>query len=194
MMFRRITPVARRVIARDASKHALGIRGRALRPIVNSITTRKVHSVSQLNSARVALAAVPHNFHTQLLKRRYSALSSECRELTYPDIKALSDNILKGDNDNVILVDVREPDEFKAGHIPGAINIPVKSTPGALSLSAEEFEGTFGFPKPDINDELVFYCQAGIRSAKAESLAETCGYQLRANYPGSYNDWLAHQK
>lgn len=195
MMFRRIVPAARRVVVKEAaSRIPSGIRGRALRPIVNSIVTRKVHSVSQLQPARAALTAVPHSFLQLQPKRRYSALSSDCRNVTYPDIKALSDNIIKGDNDNMVLVDVREPAEFKAGHIPGAINIPVKSTPGALHLSAEEFEGTFGFPKPNINDELVFYCQAGVRSAKAQSLAETCGYQMRANYPGSYEDWVAHQK
>lgn len=91
---------------------------------------------------------------------------------------------------NVVLVDVREPDEFSAGHIPGAINVPVKSAPGALGLHEEEFKLRFGFDKPDVEKTLVFYCLAGVRSTMAEELAYTFGYNKRLNYVGSFNNWV----
>lgn len=91
---------------------------------------------------------------------------------------------------NVVLVDVREPDEFAAGHIPGAINVPVKSAPGALGLHEEEFKLRFGFDKPDTDKTLVFYCLAGVRATMADELAYTFGYNHRLNYAGSFNDWV----
>jgi rhodanese-related sulfurtransferase len=88
-----------------------------------------------------------------------------------------------------ILIDVREPHEYNAGFIPTSINIPVSSQPDALFLSADEFEERFGFPKPDLNTEVVFYCKAGVRSRAAANLAEQSGYQKVSEYRGSWLDW-----
>lgn len=124
-------------------------------------------------------------------KRFYSVISEECRakKYDYENVKSLVSN----PSSDVLLVDVREPIEFQLGHIPGAINIPFKSNPGALSLSEEDFEDNFGFEKPPADKELVFYCLGGVRSTAAEDLAKTFGYKNRGNYIGSYEDWLAHE-
>ena len=57
----------------------------------------------------------------------------------------------KGDT---ILVDVREPAEFAAGHVPGAINIPL----GQIETRSDELKSC---------KTLFVICQAGGRSAKA---------------------------
>jgi rhodanese-related sulfurtransferase len=88
-----------------------------------------------------------------------------------------------------ILIDVREPHEYTAGFIPTSINIPVSSQPDALFLPPDEFEERFGFPKPDIDKEVVFYCKAGVRSKAAANLAEQSGYQKVSEYRGSWLDW-----
>lgn len=85
--------------------------------------------------------------------------------------------------------DVREPSEYEAGFIPGAINIPVKSQPDAMFLPEEEFEDRFGFSKPAMDKELVFYCKAGVRSSAAAQLAKQFGYENVAEYKGSWIDW-----
>lgn len=85
--------------------------------------------------------------------------------------------------------DVREPFEYEAGYIPSAINIPIKSQPDAMMLPADEFEDRFGFSKPSVDQELVFYCKAGVRSAAAAQLAEQIGYKNVAEYRGSWMDW-----
>jgi rhodanese-related sulfurtransferase len=85
--------------------------------------------------------------------------------------------------------DVREPSEYEAGFIPGAINIPVKSQPDAMFLDEAEFEDRFGFSKPSMDKELVFYCKAGVRSSAAANLARQNGYENIAEYKGSWMDW-----
>ncbi|KAK5020439.1 hypothetical protein LTR60_000513 [Cryomyces antarcticus] len=88
-----------------------------------------------------------------------------------------------------ILIDVREPHEFKPGRIPGSINIPIASQPDALFLGEEEFEDRFGFGKPDKSKEVVFYCKAGVRSSAAAGMAAQAGYTKVGEYRGSWLDW-----
>ncbi|CUM62907.1 uncharacterized protein PRCAT00000466001 [Priceomyces carsonii] len=126
-------------------------------------------------------------------ERRYSILTtpSEAKLYDYKDVKDVVDHPAK--HPDSVLVDVREPVEFHDGHIPGALNIPFKSSPGALDLSPEEFEDNFGFDKPSKEKELIFYCLGGVRSTAAEELAKTFGYKNRGNYVGSYEDWASKE-
>ena len=61
-----------------------------------------------------------------------------------------------------VLLDVREADEFRSGHIPGAVNVP---------LSAIE-QATLPKDKP-----LYVYCLRGTRSKQAVSCLKQMGYQ-----------------
>lgn len=126
------------------------------------------------------------------LPRHYSVLSQSVAKLfKYEDVKDLVKNPEKYPDS--VLIDVREPMEYKDGHIPGALNVPFKSSPGALDMSEEEFEDSFGFKKPSKDQNLVFYCLGGVRSTAAEELANSFGYPNRANYVGSYEDWVANE-
>ena len=78
----------------------------------------------------------------------------------------------------ITLIDVREPDEFAAGHIPGAISMP---------LSRFYPEDLAAFPA----DEIVFYCRSGQRSRTALGLAQHAGVDVGTHYPGSMLDWVA---
>ena len=67
---------------------------------------------------------------------------------------------------NALLVDVRNPSEYGAGHIPGSINF-------ALSRILQEAEAEFS----DKGQPLFVYCQSGARSARAGKLLELLGYE-----------------
>ncbi|CBX99272.1 hypothetical protein IAQ61_000614 [Plenodomus lingam] len=88
-----------------------------------------------------------------------------------------------------LLIDVREPHEFEANAIPTAINLPVVSQPDALFLSEEDFEDRFGFQKPPVGKEVVFYCKSGVRCQAAAGFARQAGYLNVGEYRGSWSDW-----
>lgn len=56
-------------------------------------------------------------------------------------------------------------------------------------MPAHEFEDKFGFEKPTADQELVFYCKAGVRSSAAAGLARQVGYQKVGEYRGSWLEW-----
>lgn len=149
-----LTAVAtRNAVARTAALHTLRpLSSVVVRPALSGVSTWKFGSV-----------------------RRYSPITTD-EPAQILDFSQVQELVAKKD-DQTVFVDVREPSEYAEGHIPSAINIPVKSSPGALGLEPEEFHDTFGFDKPDTEKTLVFYCVAGIRSAAAEELACTFGYQ-----------------
>ena len=56
-------------------------------------------------------------------------------------------------------------------------------------MPSHEFEEKFGFKKPSADQELVFYCKAGVRSSAAAQLAKQVGYTKVGEYRGSWLDW-----
>ncbi|KAI1457548.1 Rhodanese-like protein [Annulohypoxylon moriforme] len=90
----------------------------------------------------------------------------------------------------VTLIDVREPGEIhKTGRIPGAVNIPIVSYPDSFHISADEFRDRFGFERPEVDEKVVFYCKAGVRSRAAAEVAMMAGWTDVGEYPGSWMDW-----
>ena len=74
-----------------------------------------------------------------------------------------------------VLVDVREPNEYQAGHVPGARNIP-------LSALAERLG--------EIPDNVVLVCASGNRSGQAAHYLSEHGYARVANLMGGTFGWL----
>lgn len=84
---------------------------------------------------------------------------------------------------DALIVDVREPNEFAAGHVPGAINIPR----GVLEFQIWK---QVGFPaNPDLGRNVILQCQSGNRaSLAAQSLAEL-GFIHTTAVVMSLGDW-----
>jgi rhodanese-related sulfurtransferase len=78
----------------------------------------------------------------------------------------------------LVLVDVREADEFAAGHVPGAINLPLSR----LKVG--------DVPKP-ATERVVVMCRSGNRSARAVAALAAAGRDDVIDYAGSYLDWTA---
>ena len=74
----------------------------------------------------------------------------------------------------VLVVDVREPSEFAAGHIRGAVNIPLgRIVPGRVVPEL-----------PDLTKTVLLYCRSGRRSGMAGHIMANTGYEDVRNFGG----------
>jgi rhodanese-related sulfurtransferase len=76
------------------------------------------------------------------------------------------------------MLDVREPDEWAAGHIPGATLIPL----GQLEARASEVP---------TGAEVVVVCRSGNRSATGRDILLAAGHPAVTSMAGGMNDWAA---
>ena len=81
------------------------------------------------------------------------------------------------DEKNYIILDVRRPDEYSEGHIPGAINVPNEEIG-----SAEIAE------LPDKSQLILVYCRSGRRSKEASEKLVKLGYTGIVEF-GGILDW-----
>lgn len=82
----------------------------------------------------------------------------------------------------VTVVDVRTIEEFSAGALPNAINIPV------TDLSFPFAIGNLDKEKP-----ILIYCKAGGRSARAALAMKALGFSTIYELDGGYRAWQAEQ-
>lgn len=83
---------------------------------------------------------------------------------------------LKAIQEGDVLVDVRRTDEFEAGHIHGAINIPI-----------DELRERMG--ELDPNQTIYIYCEAGLRGYLAQRILRQHGFNNVLNLSGGYQLW-----
>ena len=82
------------------------------------------------------------------------------------------------DTQEVIILDVREQDEYDSGHIPGAILLPV----GTID------EDTAAEVIPEKDSSVLVYCRSGNRSKTASSKLADLGYTNIYEF-GGINTW-----
>ena len=83
-------------------------------------------------------------------------------------------------SNDLVVVDVRNDNEWQEGHIAEAIHIPL----GQLAQRVNELAAS---------DNIVVHCQGGSRSAIAASLLQKLGRKNVANLTGGYRRWLEVQ-
>lgn len=75
-----------------------------------------------------------------------------------------------------VLIDVRNPHEFDAGHLPNAVNVPLDSLRNHLDT----------LPK---DQNIFIYCEAGLRGYLAQRILLQNGYKNVRNMSGGYKTW-----
>lgn len=92
-------------------------------------------------------------------------------------MESITTDQLAGMGEDATLIDVREPEEFEAGHVPWAVNVPLSD----LVERLDEIPG---------GEAVYVICQAGGRSAKACAYLETQGREV-VNVEGGTGEWIA---
>ena len=77
-----------------------------------------------------------------------------------------------------VILDVRTPKEYAAGHLPGAINVPHKALPDRLA----ELQGFR-------DQEVVLYCERGKRSRTATAVLREAGFSSLRHLQGHMVGW-----
>ena len=101
-------------------------------------------------------------------------LAAAKASITEIDTDVASEKIAAG----ALILDVREPDEYEEGAIPGAVHIPR----GPL---AAQIEGRI----VDKNAPIVVYCAGGVRSAFAVQTMQELGYSNAMSMEGGFGRW-----
>jgi hydroxyacylglutathione hydrolase len=92
------------------------------------------------------------------------------------DLDQMTVHEVKKQSDELQILDVRSPDEWKKGHIPGAKHIFLPEVP--------QKSGELIKKKP-----VAVYCDSGYRASLAASILKKQGFDVR-NVPGSWQAWL----
>lgn len=105
------------------------------------------------------------------------------REINHEELLALQAR-------GVPLVDVREPAEFAAGHIPGAVNIPR----GVLEFEVDGHPAVNCIKDPALahrESPIMLACRSGGRSALAADALRVLGFAEPLSLAGGFNGWSA---
>ncbi len=114
------------------------------------------------------------------MARTYQQLLEEARKLV-PELSVDQVRLAlngKDAKDAPVLVDVREKEEYREGHLPGAISVPR----GFLEM---QIEGKL----PDKDQPVITYCQSGVRSLFAAKALKDMGYRSVRSMTGGYGAW-----
>jgi rhodanese-related sulfurtransferase len=122
-----------------------------------------IAAVCWLFSATGAVGAEPAaqpKWMSTPVKERIDKARAETKQVSIEELKAAIDN-----NENVAVIDVREPNEYEVAHIPGAINVPR----GLLEFSIWTVV-------PNKEKKIFVYCKTGGRAALSTKTLNELGY------------------
>lgn len=79
--------------------------------------------------------------------------------------------------ENLFVLDVRTPQEYAQGHVPGAVNVPYDQLASRLAE----------VPK---DKDIVLYCRSGRRTGLAADVLASNGYSRLSHLEGDMNAWI----
>jgi len=112
------------------------------------------------------------------MAKSFQDIMAEARK-EIPEVTAQQVNeLLKNNGKSPVVLDVRESDEWRQGHLEGALPLPR----GFLEIKVES-------SVPDKNAPIIAYCAGGVRSLLAAKVLKEMGYQNVSSMAGGYAAW-----
>ncbi|MGH7852819.1 MAG: molybdopterin-synthase adenylyltransferase MoeB [Candidatus Binatia bacterium] len=112
------------------------------------------------------------------MAKSFQEIMAEARK-EIPEVTAQQVNeLLKNNGKSPVLLDVRESDEWRQGHLEGALPLPR----GFLEIKVES-------ALPNKEAPIIAYCAGGVRSLLAAKAMKEMGYQNVSSMAGGYAAW-----
>lgn len=148
--------------------------------------------MAQMEAARIPLTATP----VTLKATTFVPVVNAAMNIDMASVKALPQNA------NAVLLDVREPDEYKGmdkdkksqGHLPGAVYLYYKDmlTATGAYKTKDEILAAAAKAGATPEKEIVVYCQTGIKASVVYvALKEVAGFPNVKLYAGAYAEWAS---
>lgn len=132
-----------------------------------------VLSLSSMALAQQAQPAAPAG-PPQVVKDMLAKAKAAVTKVPAADVKAAIDK-----KEKAVYLDVRDPNEFAAGHLPGAVNV-----------SRGTMEFNIWGKIPDQNAKIYVYCKTAGRSALATKTLNDLGFKNAVLMDAQFEDWI----
>ncbi|MGZ3493442.1 MAG: rhodanese-like domain-containing protein [Thermodesulfobacteriota bacterium] len=109
-----------------------------------------------------------------IVKEMIAKAKASITKVSAADVKAAIDK-----KEKAVYLDVRDPNEFGAGHLPGAINV----SRGTLEINIWN-------KVSDQNAKIYVYCKTSARSAFATKTLNELGYKNAVLMDAQFEDWI----
>ncbi len=129
-----------------------------------------VFSTASLTFGQAAKPAGP----PPVVKEMVAKAKTSIKTVSAEDVKSAIDK-----KEKAVFLDVRDPNEYSAGHLPGAINV-----------SRGTLEFNIWSKVPDQNAKIYVYCKTAGRSALATKTLNDLGYKNAVLMDAQFEDWI----
>jgi len=109
-----------------------------------------------------------------IVQEMVAKAKASIQKVSAADVKAAIDK-----KEKAVFLDVRDPNEYSAGHLPGAINV----SRGTLEINIWN-------KVPDQNAKIYVYCKTSARSAFATKTLNDLGYKNAVLMNAQFEDWI----
>ena len=133
-----------------------------------------VSLVLSLTSMALAQSAAAPAQPPQVVKDMVSKAKATITKVSAADVKAAIDK-----KENAVYLDVRDPNEYAAGHLPGALNV-----------SRGTLEFAIWGKVPDQNAKIYVYCKTAGRSTLATKTLNELGYKNAVLMDVQFEEWI----
>lgn len=123
-------------------------------------------------------SAAPESQSANAAPQSEAPVSANIRDVSVSE----ADGLLSSEAGAVVL-DVRTPEEFDAGHIDGAVNADFLSDDFAAAIAGLDRDTTY-----------ILHCKSGSRSTRALEILEREGFTSVAHLTAGYDGWKAAQE
>ena len=144
------------------------------RMLVWLVSVSLILSLATMAMAQQAQPVAKPGEPPAVVKEMVAKAKAAITKVSAADVKAAIDK-----NENAIYLDVRDPNEFAAGHLPGSVNV---------SRGTLEFQVWNRITDP--NAKIYVYCKTASRSALATKTLNDMGYKNAVLMDAQFEDWI----